>query len=76
MRALSAHLLNAVNDQIPEVGRAAAAAGQTVCRESMCEAVAAERQFKFTGYVGSLDNNLSGVLNAAGILKRHIDIEL
>lgn len=43
MRALSAHLLNAVNDQIPEVGRAVAAAGQTVRRKCMCETVAAER---------------------------------
>lgn len=48
--------LNAINDQVPEVGGTAAAACQAFRLERMGEAVAAKGQFKLAGYVGSLDN--------------------
>lgn len=54
MRPPKGGLVDAVDDQVPEIGGAGASSGKAFCRKCMCKAVSAEGQFEFAGYVGSL----------------------
>ena len=65
-----------VDNQIPEIGSACAAARKRFRCKSMCKAVTAECQFEFAGYVGALNNNLSGIFYVTGVLKNHVNVEL